>query len=172
MNSTTQWILNVVFIAIAALSVVLCSFAMKRVRTLKLRYKAAIILIPLHYNKLWEMVAVVGLFALAFLSVLGMIFVEQYIIFVSIAVSTIMPAALMIKMMSARFGVLDCGIIVPFRFIDWLHLYDYRIIKGNKVFFFRDSEGYDTIRAISPKLSFDESNLGKLQFLLNKNKMK
>lgn len=164
-------IVNIAFIAIAVFAVVISVFAMQKVRKLKSNYKAAIILIPLTYNKIWEVVAVLLFAVLALASIVGMILTKEYIIFAAVLVVIISLCWLMIKMMTCRFAVLDSGIVTPFRYIDWLHLYDYRI-EGNKVFFFRDAEGYDTIRAISPRLSFDEANRGKLEFLLTKNKVK
>ena len=63
----------------------------------------------------------------------------------------IMFSALTIKMMTCRFAVLDCGIVTPFRYINWLHLYEYSIRMAK--FFLEHEDGYDTIRAHFPRLS-------------------
>lgn len=154
-----------------AAATVLCARAMYKVRQLKLKYKAAIILIPLYYTKAWHILLVSAYLILVITAVVLMITTHMYIIFASIIIILAMFTSLTIKMMTCRFAVLDCGIVTPFRYINWLHLYEYRIEHG-RVFFYIDEDGYDTIRAISPRLSFDEANTAKLEFLLNRHKVK
>lgn len=163
--------INLLFGLLAVASIIFCSIAMYKIRQLKLKYKAAIILIPLYHRKIWYIFSLVLLAILLFLSILFIAITKMYVIFCSIIISISMIIALLIRMMTCRFAVLDCGIVSPFRYIDWLHLYEYKI-ENNKVFFYKDEEGYDTINAISPKLSFDKANLNKLEFLLNKHRVK
>lgn len=172
----TQEILNLVidlsFVVVALATVAMCVYAMMRIRKLKKRYRASIILIPLYYNRSWEIVAVTGLAILDIVSIVLMIVTGKYVIFACLFVIILMFIITMIKMLSCRYGILESGIITPFRYISWLNLYDYRILPGNKFFIFRDSQGYDTIRAITPKMGFDAANREKVEFLLNKNKSK
>ena len=117
---------------------------MYKVRQLKLKYKAAIILIPLYYTKVWHIMLLVIYVSLIVVAFIFMLTTRLYVIFSSIIVILIMFSALTIKMMTCRFAVLDCGIVTPFRYINWLHLYEYSI-KDGKVFFYKDEDGYDTI---------------------------
>lgn len=164
-------IIDLMMILAAAAAIVLCARAMSKVRQLKQQYKAAIILIPLYYTRAWHF-ALVGAYLVLITAATVLMFTSGlYIIFSSIIVILAVFTALTIKMMTCQFAVLDCGIVTPFRYINWLHLYEYRIEHG-KVFFYIDEDGYDTIRAISPRLSFDEANTGKLEFLLSRHKVK
>lgn len=164
-------IIDLMFIIAAIAAIILCSRAMYKVRQLKLKYKAAIILIPLYYTKAWHIMLLGVFVTLIVAAIILMITIGLYIVFSSIIIILITFSILIIKMLTCRFAVLDCGIVTPFRYINWLHLYEYRI-KNGKVFFYRDEDGYDTIRAISPRLSFDEANTPKLEFLLNRHKVK
>ena len=47
-------IIDLLFVLSALAAIILCSRAMYKVRQLKLKYKAAIILIPLYYTKVWH----------------------------------------------------------------------------------------------------------------------
>lgn len=170
-GNTVEIVIDIVFAALAVFAVVAGAYVLQKLTKLKKHYRTALILIPLYYNKTWEYIAVAGLTVMGVICVVAMIITTQYIIFSSVLVFIIMVIILMVKMLTCRFAVLDSGIVTPFRYIDWLHLYDYKIEDG-KVFFFRDEDGYDTIRAISPRLSFDSANKEKLEFLLSKNKVK
>lgn len=167
----SEFIINLLFILVAIASIVFCSRAMYKVRQLKLKYRAAIILIPLYYSKGWHILMLSLYIILIITAIALMITTKLYVIFASLIVILVMFSILVIKMLTCRFAVLDSGIVTPFRYINWLHLYEFEIEKG-KVFFYRDEDGYDTTRAISPKLSFDEANTGKLEFLLNRHKVK
>lgn len=171
MKYMSEIIIESLTILTALAAIVLCSLAMYKVRQLKLKYKAAIILIPLYYTKVWHIILLAVFVILIVVSIILMITTTLYIIFCSIIVILAMFSALIVKMMTCRFAVLDCGIVTPFRYINWLHLYEYKIDKG-KIFFYKDEDGYDTIRAISPWLSFDEANTEKLKFLLNRHRVK
>ncbi len=164
-------IIDVIFIISALIAVALSLLAMRKINQLKFKYKTAIVLIPLYYTKVWHIMLLGIYLALIVISFALMITTTKYIVFVSIMVILIMFSAVAVKMLTCRFAVLDCGIVTPFRFINWLHLYEYKI-KNNKVFFYKDADGYDTIRAISPRLSFDEANKEKLEFLLNSHRVK
>ena len=170
-KTMSDLIIDLLFVLSALAAIILCSRAMYKVRQLKLKYKAAIILIPLYYTKVWHIMLFVIYVSLIVVAFIFMLTTRLYVIFSSIIVILIMFSALTIKMMTCRFAVLDCGIVTPFRYINWLHLYEYSI-KDGKVFFYKDEDGYDTIRAISPRLSFDEANTAKLEFLLNRHKVK
>ena len=139
-------IIDLLFVLSALAAIILCSRAMYKVRQLKLKYKAAIILIPLYYTKVWHIMLLVIYVSLIVVAFIFMLTTRLYVIFSSIIVILIMFSALTIKMMTCRFAVLDCGIVTPFRYINWLHLYEYSI-KLN--LFSKDEDGYDTIRAIS-----------------------
>lgn len=164
-------IIDLVFILTALVAALFSLIAMRKIKQLKLKYKTAIILIPLYYTKVWHIMLLGIYLTLIIVSLILMFATAQYIVFCSIITILIMFSAVAIKMLTCRFAVLDCGIVTPFRFINWLHLYEYKIKKG-KVFFYKDADGYDTIRAISPRLSFDEANSEKLEFLLNSHRVK
>ncbi|MFW5780750.1 MAG: hypothetical protein ACOCWI_04805 [Bacillota bacterium] len=167
----SELIIDILFILLALGSAVLCARAMHKIRRLKQKYRSAIILIPLYYNRIWHILLLVVYVFLIAVAFILMFMTQLYIIFCSIIFILIMFSALLIKMMTCRFAVLDCGIVTPFRYINWLHLYDYKI-ENDKIFFYKDENGYDTIRAISPRLSFDEANTNKLKFLLKRHKVK
>lgn len=167
----SELIIDLLFILVALASIVFCSRAMYKVRQLKQKYRAAIVLIPLYYTKAWHITMVVVYVAFIVTAIVLMFTTKLYVIFSSIIVILIMFTILVIKMLTCRFAVLDCGIVTPFRYINWLHLYEFKIEDG-KVFFYKDEDGYDTTRAISPKLCFDEANTSKLEFLLDRHKVK
>ena len=163
----TQVILNSLVIIIAILSVFRITILIKRILKLNAIFNHAIVLIPLYHKKTWLFVLnfilltfSAGVLLLAFIT-------ELYIIGSAIFIVLMSLIALVVTMITGKFAVLDSGIIVPYRFINFMHLYEYKI-EDNKIFFCKDSKGYDTITAITPNLTFSKDNLAKLEYLLNK----
>lgn len=163
----TQYFINIISIIIAGLTVIWTITLVKRVINLNVIFNHAIVLIPLYHKKTW--LFIINIMFLCFLVgavILGLV-TRYYTFYGSVIVVLICLITLISSMIAAKFAVLDSGIIVPFRFIHFMHLYEYSI-EDNKVFFCKDEKGYDTINSISPKLFFSLENLNKLEYLLKK----
>jgi len=163
----TQAILNSLAVTIAALTILWVVILIRRMLKLNVIFNHAIVLIPLYHKKTWLIILNTLLLLFAFAAVILGFLTRHYTIFTSLLTVILSLIALVTTMLAGKFAVLDSGIIVPFRFIDFMHLYEFKI-EGNKIFFCRDNKGYDTISSITPNLTFSIENLSKLEYLLNK----
>ena len=73
----------------------------------------------------------------------------------------------------AKFAVLDSGVLLPYKFVEWSKLYDYILDeKENSVMFTGDSHGRYTLSSTSIMMKYNPADLKKLQQILAKNKIK
>lgn len=156
---------------LAVFAAVWAGLIVRKLYRLHQKFASAIVLIPLFYRKKWSIVATVFLSILLLVDLILMATVGYYIICAGVAVLLLSLIVVMGAMISVRCAVLDGGIVVPFRFIDWTHLYDYRI-DGNTVFFIGDKNGHDIMRSSSPVLYFDRSSAEKLEYVLSRHRLK
>ncbi len=157
-------------IAIAIISVVWSIVCIKKILDLKKQFNKAIIVVPLYKRSKWTHFSVVVLGICLIADIVFMIVFEAYLICACVIVSIIALAALLIIMMTLKCAVLDTGVVIPYKYIDWANLYDYGI-EGNAIFFCGDKKGFDTMSSASTKLVFDEKNFEKLKLILNQYKI-
>ena len=163
-------IINGLFILLAVISVAMSARAIIRLINLNKRFNTAIVLIPLYKKSKWPIAGVVFMVICVLIDIIVMLVLKQYIPCIAVAIALLSLIALFVTMITTKCAVLDSGIAVPYRFIEWTTFYDYSIIDGNTIFFCGDEQGFDTISSATHKLRFDEANLDKLTFILNKHK--
>ncbi len=166
-----EQIIDIIAIMIAGLTVFWTGSHIKKLIKLNALFNNGMVLIPLYLKKTWYLVLNTFLLFLLVGSILVAIALGQYILFGCIALVCLCLIALVSTRLATRFAVLDCGIIAPFRFIDYMHLYEYKI-EDNTVFFCRDEKGFDSISAVTPKLRFAPEHLPKLEYILKKHIIK
>ncbi|MBR6751625.1 MAG: hypothetical protein IKM01_05210 [Clostridia bacterium] len=163
-------IINGLFIILAIIAVAISAKAIVRLAKLNRRFNTAIVLIPLYKKSKWPIIGVIFIAICLFVDIIVMLRFKYYIPCIAVAIALLSLMALFIAMISTKSAVLDSGIAVPYRFIEWATFYDYSIIDGNSIFFCGDEQGFDTVSSATSKLRFDEANLDKLTFILNKYK--
>ena len=104
------------------------------------------------------------------------LFTSSSVIFNRIAASfMVIIVALMVLfifMLRLKCAVLETGIIVPYKFIDWSHLFDYSVNKDmNTIFFCGNKQGFDTVFAATTRLEFADEDLDALIAILNNHKL-
>lgn len=162
-----EQIFDAIALALAGMTVFWVGSHIKRMIKLNSLFNNGMVLIPLYLKKTGFIALNTILLFFTAASIVTAIASDRYILFGCAALICLCLIALVSIILASRFAVLDCGIIVPFRFIDYMHLYDYRI-EDNTIFFFRDEKGFDALSAVTPKLRFPEEHLPKLEYLLKK----
>ena len=163
-------IINGLFIILAVIAVAMSAKSIVRLVNLNKRFNTAIVLIPLYKKLKWPIAGIVFMAICLIVDIIVMLIFKYYIPCIAIAIAILSLIALFVTMITTKSAVLDSGIAVPYRFIEWATFYDYEIIDGNTIFFCGDEQGFDTVNSATHKLRFDEANLDKLTFILNKYK--
>lgn len=166
-----QQIYDSIAVVLAAMSVFWVGSHIKRMIRLNSLFNNGMVLIPLYLKKTWYLIINTILLCLTGFAIIAALATRHYIMYGCAALICLCLVALLSVVIASRFAVLDCGIIVPFRFIDYLHLYEYKI-EDNTIFFFKDEKGFDSLSAVTPKLRFSEEHLPKLEYLLKKHSNK
>ncbi len=94
-------------------------------------------------------------------------YTDSLIYLINLFVALIAIFILLIYVTIQRFAVTDSGIIVPCRFIDWLEFCDFEI-DGSSVYFTGDKNGFYSLTSTTIKMSFNPSDLNKLEIILTK----
>lgn len=172
MNPTFNYILNILTIVIAIAFDIGAAYSVYRIIKLNKHLKEAIVLVPL-YRKRWVLFSFCVLITLifAFCSVMLFIF-NYYFVATSLILIIFGVIALFTSMLNFRSAVLDNGILVPYRFIDWLHFYEFEFKGGNELFISGDKQGYSTFTSATGTLKFNKGDFDKLNYILNENKVK
>ena len=162
---------RIVIPILAAFIVVLCLWRLRKLYVLQKSFRHSIVLIPLYKGRntlFFGLVffAACDLVCAYFLVVIGSVFIYLYlmIIFTSCLVTCI-------GMLLSRHAVTDSGIVIPYRFIEWHNLYDY-YVDGCTVIFSGNVKGQITLISTTLPMKFNQDDLGKLEYILNKNKVK
>lgn len=155
---------------IAVAAVIWSMLVIKKIVKLNARFSAAIVLIPLYKKSHIPIIAISVFTVFGIADIVFMVIYAEYLICASLLLICLSVIATSIAIIKLRCAVLDSGIVVPFRFIDWTHLYDYSV-ENNDIFFCCDNKGNDTIKSATQKMRFDESNLEKLDYILSKHKI-
>lgn len=166
-----EQIIDVIAILLAGLTVFWTGSHIKKLIKLNALFNNGMVLIPLYLKKTWFLILNTIFLTLTGFAVLAAIITGHYILFGCIVLMLLCLIALISAMIASRFAVLDCGIIVPFRFIDYMHLFEYQI-EDNTVFFCRDEKGFDSLSSVTPRLRFSPEHLAKLEYLLKKHTAK
>lgn len=163
-------IIDIFFVLLAALSVAWGAVVLKKLIALNRRFKRAIVLIPLYKRSKWPIFALCILALCLTGDIVYMALIPgDWLLTLSVLVIIGMLASILAMMIVTKCAVLDSGVVVPYRFIEWARLYDFRI-EGTTILFFGNDKGFDTMGAATVKLDFDEANLEKLKFILDKYK--
>lgn len=168
MELTVKFI-NYSFLALAAVTLIWNCYSMGKIFKLRARFNAAIVLIPLYKRSEWLIAAIVLVSIAMLFDIVFMVFYSYYLFAASLMFICVNILILLITMVKTKCAVLDSGIVVPFRFIDWTHFYDYSV-EDNTVFFCGEENGADTLNGATGKLRFDPANAEKLNYILSKHK--
>lgn len=163
-------IILILSIAIAVISVVWSILCVKKLFDLKKLFNSSTIVVPLYKKNRWTQFSIAFLCACLIADIVLMIVLKAYIVCVCIMVVILALIAVLFFMMTLKCAVLDSGVVIPYKYIDWAHLHDY-CIEGNSIFFCGDKKGFDTLTSASSKLIFDEQNYDKLKLILDKYKL-
>ncbi len=165
-----ELIINIVFGLLALTSVVWGAFVLKKLVGLVRLYKSSDVTVPLYPRFKWHIPILVLLGAALIADIVYLILSpSDYIIAVSLMVIIGMIAAVVGLMMKVKCGVTDSGVIMPYRFISWDKLGDYRI-DGDSVFFMGNAAGFDTMEAATAKLGVVGTDIEKLSKVLEEHK--
>lgn len=162
-------IIFILSIAIAVVSVIWSILCVKKLFDLKKLFNSSTIVVPLYKESKWTHFSIAFLCACLVADIVLMIVLEAYVVCACLMVGILALIAVLFFMMASKCAVLDSGVVIPYKYIDWAHLHDY-YIEGNTVFFCGDKKGFDTLTAASIKLTFDEQNYDKLKLLLDQYK--
>ena len=166
------YIVGAAFLALAAACIIWGAFVIRKLVRLNGRFKHAIVLIPLYKKYKWQWVMPILMGGCLIADIVYLSIAEgasDYMVGAALLVIIVMMSVIMAMMMLTKCAVLDSGIVVPYRFIEWTELYDYKI-EDSTIFFMGDANGFDTLGAATTKLTFDVANAEKLQFILEKHK--
>lgn len=163
-------IFNAVLIVCAIAAVGLTIYSVMKIARLNARFESAIVLIPLYKKSKLPLAFIIIFVILLIGDLIWLSFSKNLIPPIMISVILASGIVLFITMMKSRCAVLDSGVVVPFRFIDWTHLYDFKVENG-EIFFCGDENGNDTLNGVTPKMTFDAANMEKLNYILNSRKI-
>ena len=156
-------------IALAVITAVWSGFIIYKVLRLKKKFNEAVVLVPLYKRSKWTHFSVILLGVCLIADIVFMAVLKAYLVCGCLLVVIISLTALLILMITLRCAVLDKGIVMPYKFIDWSIFYDYAI-DGDTICFCGDKKGFDTIFSASTRLTFDESYKEKLIQILEQYK--
>ena len=156
-------------VSIAVISAIWSALIIVKILRLKKLFNKAVVLVPLYKRSKWTYftVSLLGLCLVA--DIVFMAVLKAYLVCSCILVILISLLILLFVMITLKCAVLDSGIVIPYKFIEWPLLYDYKI-EGNTIFFCGDKKGFDTMTAASTRLTFDEIHKEKLIQLLEQYK--
>ncbi|MFI3228699.1 MAG: hypothetical protein R3Y23_00855 [Bacillota bacterium] len=162
-----ELVFNIIFILIAVGAIVGVCFAMKKIAKLKKRFKQAIVLVPLYKTSKFPAIGIGVFSAIIIAALVLMIIIGYYIVCLCIIAMSASVIVLFSSMKMVRCAVLDIGVVVPYKFIDWSNFCDYEI-ENDTIFFVGDSKGNDTLASATQRLLFEAENKEKLAFILSK----
>ncbi len=156
-------------ISIAVITAVWSSLIIVKIVKLKKQFNQAVVLVPLYKRSKWTYFSVCLLGLCLVADIVFMAVLKAYLVCSCILVIIVSLIVLLVFMMTLKCAVLDKGIVIPYRFIEWPVFYDYSI-EGDTIFFCGDKNGFDTMTAASTRLTFDDVNKDKLINILEQYK--
>ena len=118
--------LSTVIIAIIAVCVtIICVMKIREIKKVQGELNSAIVLVPLFKN---HAVLTVGLGILVSLMIgaFYILFTQGYIVaMLGLIIMLASLICLFYNLFKAKFAVLDSGVLLPYKFVEWSKLYDY-----------------------------------------------
>lgn len=157
-------------ISIAVVTAIWSALSIVKLFRLKKLFDKSTVVVPLYKRSKWTYFSLGFLGACLIADIVMVIVLKAYVVCSCVMVIILALGALLVFMMKLKCGVLDSGIVIPYKFIDWTHLYDF-VIVDNTIFFCGDKKGFDTMTSASTRLTFDENNKEKLEYILSQYKL-
>lgn len=157
----------------AVIIIAICVMKILELKKVQEELNSAIVLVPL-FKKHTLITIALGILSVVTIVSIVIIFTYGYVIaMLCLCATSISLIALMITLSRAKFAVLDSGVLLPYKFVEWSELYDYILNeKENSVMFTGDSHGRYTLSSTSIMMSFNSVDRKKLEQILSKNKIK
>ena len=162
-------IIMIISIAIALLTLGWAIALICKLLSIKKRFNTSVVLVPIYARSKWPYFIASFLFVCTIVDVVLMAILKAYVVGACVLVVTLSLIALVILMITFRCAVLDKGIVIQYKFIEWSNFYDYKI-KDDTIIFCGDKNGFDTLTASTTKFVFDEKNKEKLIQILEQYK--
>ncbi|MBR7111279.1 MAG: hypothetical protein IKC83_05320 [Clostridia bacterium] len=165
---------STIIISIVAICVTaVCVIKIREIKSVQGELNSAIVLVPLFKNRIVLTVGI-GLLVSLLIGAFYLLFTVGYVIaMLGLIVMLISIIWLFCNLFVAKFAVLDSGVLLPYKFVEWSKLYDYILDeKENSVMFTGDSHGRYTLSSTSIMMKYNPADLKKLQQILAKNKIK
>jgi len=156
---------------LAAFVVVLCLWRLRKLYVLQKSFRHSIVLIPLYKGRNTLFVGVVFFGISNIICAYYMILTGSVLVYLYLIIIFTSCLATCVGMLMSRHAVTDSGIVIPYRFIEWHNLYDY-YIDGRTVIFSGNVKGQITLLSTTLPMRFNQDDLKKLEYILNKNKVK
>ncbi|MBR2349480.1 MAG: hypothetical protein IKA77_02550 [Clostridia bacterium] len=165
-------IINVISIVLAVVTVVWTALSLWKLFKLNKLFNEGKVIARLHKRSKWPYFGLAFLGVCFIADVLIISLIGYYAIAASFMVIIVALMVLFIFMLRLKCAVLETGIIVPYKFIDWSHLFDYSVNKDmNTIFFCGNKQGFDTVFAATTRLEFADEDLDALITILNNHKL-
>ncbi len=166
-------IANIVLPIVAVAVLVICVLKIRALKAVQGALNSAIVLVPLFKKRIVITIGI-AIMTVVVISAFYVIFTFGYVVpmlsFVVMAVSLIF---LFFELSTAKFAVLDSGVLLPYKFVEWSELYDYILDqKENSVMFTGNSYGRYTLSSTSIMMKYNSADYKKLEQILSKNKIK
>lgn len=156
---------QLIFSIIGIIAIILTVRIIFKMKKINDRFNKAVILIPL-YKKNYHLIVFMFIdLVLIAGDIYALIAFKETIFYITIGI--ILACCLIITILKLNFkcGILNVGIIVPFRFMDYTCKFEY-ILEKDTIVFFKDKNGYDIISSVTTHLRYDKNNLEKLKYIL------
>lgn len=166
--------ISTIVIAITSVIVtIICVLKIRELKKVQEELNSAIVLVPLFKNHVMLTIGL-GLLTSLLIVALFVLFTQGYVIaMLGLIITLISLIILFVNLFASKFAVLDSGVLLPYKFVEWSKLYDYIIDeKENSVMFTGDSHGRYTLSSTSIMMKYNPADLKKLQQILSKNKIK
>ena len=149
--------------------VISCILTIRYLERLKKRLSTSVVLVPLYKSKISLIIGEIIILTLLIITIIDMASASILYVHINLIIMLVSVFALLMALIMQRFAVIDTGVIVPYRYIDWIAFSDFEI-EGKTVYFTGDKDGFSSLVSTTVRLSFNTSDLNKLQLVLTRNK--
>ncbi|HHX48942.1 MAG TPA: hypothetical protein GX709_00875 [Clostridiales bacterium] len=158
--------LLVLFPLIAVITLIWSVFCMIKIYKLNQKFKSSKVLLKLKSRQTLPIIAISLLSIFLILDIIYLGIKKEYAIGFSLFVIIISFISLFGFVLSFKSGILDSGLIIPYKFISKDSNFSFSIDK-NHICFYGDKKGFDTITSAITRLYFDSENKNELLETLN-----
>ncbi|MGI6593939.1 MAG: hypothetical protein ACOX24_02515 [Christensenellales bacterium] len=161
-----KMVFTVMFPIIALATIVWSVFCIIKLHKLKIKFKSSTLLFKL---KPRQTLPIIGISLLSIFLVLDIVYLiskKEYAIGFSIFFIIISFISLLEMMFSFKSGILDCGLIIPYKFIPKDSNFSFSLDE-RCICFYGDKKGFDTITSAITRLYFDAEKKTVLLKMLN-----